>query len=191
MHDGRGLVRLVIGLVSMLAIASCREGESNPHASQIVRHAEETREVLNNRAVQLGRGPTSWDQQEAIRELRESGRAIELRAQQQAATIRASGARGGGPTVAVATVQAIANARCEIEASCGAIGNGRRFDSAMACSRSLAREPYMGWRESSCTEHGFDGDRLDRCLAVVRAQRCEARSGPIQECRPEVVCPLN
>ncbi len=178
-----------ITLFASIAGAACRKNESDPHASQIVRHAEETREVLANRAVWMGRGPTTPQDERTINDLNSSGEAIERQAQHEAAAIRDSAnARGGGPVVSTATVRSIANARCEMESACGAVP-GPRFATPLACSSTFQTDGYMGWQSSSCAQHGFDGDRLERCLARIRASTCEGRSAPIPECSPNVVCP--
>jgi hypothetical protein len=192
MHEKPGSIRLpIVALFTVVTALGCRRNEGDPNASQITRHAEETREVLENQATWMSRGPTTPQQDEAIRTLRESGAAIERQAQQEAARIRVERpqARGGGPTVTPATIRAIANARCEVEATCGAIP-GPQFSSPLACTQAMENSGFMGWRNDSCAQHGFDGDRLQRCLAAIRASTCQTRGNVnLPQCSPDVVCP--
>jgi hypothetical protein len=82
-------------------------------------------------------------------------------------------------------IQQVAHDRCTRAAECNILGNGRPYADKEQCMH--AYEPGGGARVNvlACTE-GVDKERLDKCLAVLRNQRCDADMGPEtaeSECR--------
>jgi hypothetical protein len=69
-------------------------------------------------------------------------------------------------------IDAIATARCEREAKCQSIGEHKPYESYGACVSWIADEESKVLTPVACPR-GLDGDRLDKCLSDIRAERCE------------------
>jgi hypothetical protein len=84
-----------------------------------------------------------------------------------------------------AAVLQIAKARCGRASECNILGNGRPYADKDQCMD--AYKPGGGALENvaSCP-NGVDKGRLDKCIAVLRDQHCDANLGPetaMPECR--------
>lgn len=70
-----------------------------------------------------------------------------------------------------AAVQQIFNARCDLEARCGNIGPGQKFDSRATCESKMQGETAVTLNASDCPL-GVEARKLDACTASILAQDC-------------------
>ncbi len=118
----------------------------------------------------------------------EGARALAERANKGDAEHRAPPtAAGGGPTESEVPDDDIARARCEHLARCGAIGEGRAYetvDGCLAASRAAARDDL-----SAETCGALRPGAAEECAAAWRAQACGAKvSERPNACRREQMC---
>ncbi|WP_437621785.1 DUF6184 family natural product biosynthesis lipoprotein [Sorangium sp. So ce1151] len=100
------------------------------------------------------------------------------------------GARGEAPVPVGSAVDSIVQARCDREARCNNVGQGREYSSADACSNNIRSE----WRDEltfgECPG-GIDAKELNECLEGIRNEGCGNpfdTLGRVVACRSSDLC---
>jgi hypothetical protein len=118
------------------------------------------------------------------------GMACDNRTGDAPSTTRLTSAEAGATPASIASIDAIALARCDREQRCDNIGDGRKFLNRDACLNDIRAKGDNDLTVSTCPG-GVDTARLDACLAAVRTERCDdpldfvAR---LSECRTDSLC---
>jgi hypothetical protein len=91
-----------------------------------------------------------------------------------------------------AIVDRLCTARCEREALCDNVGDGRAYASRSACIERVRGRIATEVKPQSCG-NGVDGAELERCAAAVEFERCdralddETLAG-MDRCRTPALC---
>lgn len=87
------------------------------------------------------------------------------------------------------THRALSNARCDHEAFCDQIGDGRRYESRAECVTRFEEVGYGELRLELCTVD-VDDPRLFSCLSTIRTAPCAGSVDPslIPACRASSLC---
>lgn len=95
-------------------------------------------------------------------------------------TLTACAVRGSRPETAeerAHSVQGgvydIVRARCDLEARCGTIGPGQRFDSRSVCESKMQGETALHLNTADCPL-GVEPRKLDVCVTSILAQDCDS-----------------
>lgn len=83
----------------------------------------------------------------------------------------------------------IADARCDHELACGAVGAGRAFATREECASELLRSAQADLAANHCTA-GIAARLLDDCAAKLRVESCHPLSTltRMYACRPAGLC---
>jgi hypothetical protein len=79
-------------------------------------------------------------------------------------------------------VQQIATARCERAAECNNLVNGP-YGNRRECIAAYRQDPNLGMANATMCTEGIDKAKLDKCVAVLRAQTCYPDMGPVSAMR--------
>jgi|SRR5580658_7721787 hypothetical protein len=93
--------------------------------------------------------------------------------------------------VNLASIDAIALARCDREQRCDNVGAGKTFSNREACLNDIRSKGDNDLTTSACPG-GIDTTRLQTCLDAVRTERCDNpldAVGRLSACRTDSLCP--
>lgn len=89
-----------------------------------------------------------------------------------------------------AIVGAIAKARCDREARCNNVGNGKEFASESACVETVRTQWHEELNAFAC-KGGIVEDELTECLEAIRNEHCGSRLDSLRRlvaCRSGDIC---
>jgi hypothetical protein len=89
------------------------------------------------------------------------------------------------------TIDVIANARCEREARCDNVGAGKTYVSFEGCRTQIRGDEMNELTTTNCPR-GVQPRALDKCLAVIRGQRCDNLADAfnrVNDCARPSLCP--
>jgi hypothetical protein len=85
--------------------------------------------------------------------------------------------------------RAIANARCDHDVACGAVGAGRTYAARDQCASELLRSAELDLSSQPCSE-GLAAGRVADCAGRLRQESCHPLStlSRMYACRPAALC---
>ena len=87
-----------------------------------------------------------------------------------------------------ATIERIAEARCNREVACNNIGNGKKWSDENACKREVHQNLHGDLRQSEC--HNLLQDKVTACLDAIKGEKCDSALdlNRITTCRKGNLC---
>jgi hypothetical protein len=110
-------------------------------------------------------------------------------------TTTTSESREGPGPISMRTIDAVTMARCDREAACGNVGDGKRFPTRKACETEARGRGLNELAAEECPS-GIDApqlssEQLQQCLADIRGTRCDSRLETIRglrSCGAKMLC---
>lgn len=94
------------------------------------------------------------------------------------------------PPANISSVESLALARCEREAKCENIGDGKRYANREACMNDVRARGDNDLTTSTCPA-GVNQSKLQTCLDEIRTERCSNpldQLGRLSACRTDALC---